>query len=189
MAVVEVPPRRSLESQWLLSSVSCLAGVVIVVTTLPPRFLAPFLVLPGRFCIVVGVTAVIPVGSGVVLVVPLVLGLPGFVWSRLGALELLWRWWRRSCHHRHCGGSCGGGSLALAITLTWLFPDATVPTSNTLIYVFTALLECNDNIHLYVFEPLRSNSLPEITSGSQSLIKSIRTSYSCQWISNLNTSC
>jgi hypothetical protein len=127
------PPRRCRPSSPLLSSLVLVVVLVIhglcplpavgrpsgfcrlcrallgLSSRLPPRFLTPFLV----FLVVSGAPLVAFVsahcGSGIVLVV---LVLPGIVWSRLGALGLLWRWWRWSCHCHHlrcCGGSRGGG--------------------------------------------------------------------------------
>ena len=81
------------------------------------------------FILVVTAAAAAPIVVGVCCyscrlwcrsVVPLVLGLPGVVWSRLGALGLLWRWWRWSCcccHLRRYGGSRGGGGGSLALAL------------------------------------------------------------------------
>jgi hypothetical protein len=117
-----------------LAVVSCLVGVLAVIVTPSPSFSGPIPGLPGRgWCspccvrpwplllllpLLLVFAAVVHVGSGVILVVHPVLVLPGVVWSRLGALGLLWRWWRWRCRCRHlrrCGSSSGGGGGSLAL--------------------------------------------------------------------------
>jgi hypothetical protein len=124
---------------------------------LPPRFLTPFLV----FLVMSGAPLVAFVsahcGSGIVLVV---LVLPGIVWSRLGALGLLWRWWRWSCHRRHlrrCGGSHGGGG-------SFASPS---PACSLVLLLLLVLL------------PLRHRPLPLFSSFLSSWWHHSRVSWSC----------
>jgi hypothetical protein len=128
------PPVGRWSSRWLPSSVSRLIGVVVVVVTLPPRFLAPFLVHPGRncccccscrcWCLLLFLSALVSFcrspgsrppwrrleparGFGVaveVVEVVLLLLSSSSLWR-----QPRWWWW----------------VLGVGVALAWLFPDAT----------------------------------------------------------------